>query len=344
MRASHIRLDRMLGAPRAVRHLLRATGSVAWIGGEGRFGKVCDHYLMPGAEIAIAGGAAKALEALTDEARKAVKSDRDAVRDAARDSTGLERAGQLYGQRLAIKEQVILNLWKPLARFFGVSKDYFENDFPRELAAKLESIPDEELVTPKAAVVAPAMEALGYSLEEPNLKEMYLNLLAAASTGTRSRSVHPSFVDTIRQLDSEEALLLNTFLRARVECARIKLQRPVGGYVVKHEYVVQWVDSATHRPTSLPPRLTEWINNWERLGLVDATYSEHSVSPDPDVDLYSWVKERPEFIAAEAELPVVQEGDGPSPSIVFDRGLIRPTARGRAFYSAVGEPVQASSR
>lgn len=76
--------------------------------------------------MVIAGGAARAFEALTDEARQAVKSDRDAVRDAARASAGLERAGQLYGQRLAIKEQVILNLWKPLARFFGVSKDYFD--------------------------------------------------------------------------------------------------------------------------------------------------------------------------------------------------------------------------
>lgn len=299
---------------------------------------------MTGAEMVIAGGAAKAFEALTDEARQAVKSDRDAVRDAARASTGLERAGQLYGQRLAIKEQVILNLWKPLARFFGVSKDYFENDFPRELAAKLEHIPDEELVTPKAAVVAPAMEALGYSLEEPNLKEMYLNLLAASSTATRSRDVHPSFVDTIRQLDGDEALLLSTFLTNRVECARIKLQRPVGGYLVKHEYVIPWVDSATRRPASLPPRLTEWINNWERLGLVDATYTQHSVSSDPEVDLYAWVDERPEFIALKAELPVVQEGDGPAPSIEYDRGFIQPTARGRAFYKAVGEPTPAVPR
>ena len=299
---------------------------------------------MTGAEMVIAGGAARAFEALTDEARQAVKSDRDAVRDAARASAGLERAGQLYGQRLAIKEQVILNLWKPLARFFGVSKDYFENDFPREMAAKLENTPDEELVTPNAAVVAPAMEALGYSLEEPNLKEMYLNLLAAASTATRSSDVHPSFVDTIRQLDSDEALLLGTFLTVRVECARIRLQRPVGGYLVKHEYLIPWVDSATRRPASPPPRLTEWINNWERLGLVDATYTQHSVSSDPEVDLYAWVEERPEFIAAKAELPVVREGDAPTPSIEYDRGFIQPTARGRSFYKAVGEPAPAVTR
>ena len=101
------------------------------------------------------------------------------------------------------------------------------------------------------------MEALGDSLEEPNLKEMYLNLLAASSTATRSRDVHPSFVDTIRQLDSDEAGLLSTFLSVRVECARIKLQRPIGGYVVKHEYVIPWVDSANRRPMALPPRLTE---------------------------------------------------------------------------------------
>lgn len=119
---------------------------------------------------------------------------------------------------------------------------------------------------------------------------------------------------------------------------------PWGGYLVKHEYLIPWVDSATRRPASPPPRLTEWINNWERLGLVDATYTQHSVSSDPEVDLYAWVEERPEFIAAKAELPVVREGDAPTPSIEYDRGFIQPTARGRSFYKAVGEPAPAVTR
>lgn len=294
---------------------------------------------MTGPEMMIAGGAAKAVEALAMSAAQGAQSDKDAVREAARGSQGLELAGHLYGQRLAIKEQVVLNLWKPLARFFGVSREYFETDFPRELAAKLDAVPNEELVTPKAAIVAPAMEALGYSLEEPDLKEMYLNLLAAASTRGRTDDVHPSFVDTIRQLDSREAGVLNKFLAARrVECARIKVNRPVGGYVVHADYVVRWERTDTKEPIALPPQMTAWINNWERLGLVRCTFSEHSIHPDPEVDLYAWVNNRPEYREAEERLPVTEEGEA-GHSIDFDKGFIEATARGRGFFEAVGEPA-----
>lgn len=294
---------------------------------------------MTGPEMMIAGGAAKALEALATNATDGVMSDKDAVREAAKGSLGLERAGHLYGQRLAIKEQVVLNLWKPLARFFGVSRDYFESEFPRELAAKLNAVSDEQLVTPKAAIVAPAMEALGYSLEEPDLKDVYLNLLAAASTRSRADDVHPSFVDTIRQLDSREAGVLNMFLAARrVECARIKVNRPAGGYLVHAEYVVRWESTATKEPQALPPQMTAWINNWERLGLVRCTFAEHSVHPDPEVDLYAWVQRRPEFREAENGLPVVGDGEA-GHSIDFDKGFIEATARGRGFFEAVGQPT-----
>lgn len=294
---------------------------------------------MTGAEIGvIAGAAAKAAGALSDDARAEAKTDRAAIREAAKGSVGLEKAGELYGQRMAVKQAILNKIWSPLARFFGVAEEYFANDFARDLATRLENVPEEDLATPKASVVAPAIQALGYSLDEPNLKDLYLNLLAAASTKSRADDVHPSFVDMVRHLSSEEAAVLPHFLAPpRVECARLKITLPTGGFITRHEYVVQWVSGPTRRPELMPQIMTAWVNNWERLGLIQPTYEEHGLSSDPSVDLYSWVRERPEFTALEGEIPVVPEGEA-SYGVTFDKGLIKATALGRAFYKAVGEP------
>lgn len=287
-----------------------------------------------GPEMIIASGAAKAVEKIAGDAQQEAKTDRAAVREAARGSAGLERAGEAYGRRMAVREEVILALWKPLAKFFGVSRQYFDEEFAHDLAAKLEGVPEDDLSTPRAAVVAPAIEALGYSLDEPSLKEMYLNLLAAASTSARAADVHPSFVDTIRQLDSREATLLDRFLNRRVECARIVYNAMDGRLRVVHEILIPMKQPPAGPPVANPPELVEWIINWERLGLVRVDYEFHSIA-ETGVDPYAWVRKSPEFIAAEAMLPEKGAGTGPVDHIDYDRGYIEATARGRAFHKAV---------
>ncbi|MGC3954352.1 MAG: Abi-alpha family protein [Propionicimonas sp.] len=191
---------------------------------------------------------------LADAVQKEHSSDGDAIREAAKASAELAEAGRIRAKRLVLREQMLLNLWKPLARFFGVSKDYFELQFPKELAQKLESVPEGELQTPKVSVVAPAMEALGYSLDDPSLKEMYLNLLAGASTQAKAPLIHPSFVETVRELSAEEAPVLDFTLRAwRLTAARIKRTRiSDGGFNV---LVPCLLDLYTTKPVRAPLRL-----------------------------------------------------------------------------------------
>ena len=69
-----------------------------------------------------------------------------------------------------------------------------------------------KLVAPKASLAAPAMQQLGFSLDEPALKEMYLNLLATASDNRSNSAAHPSFVEVIKQLSAEETQILNTIV------------------------------------------------------------------------------------------------------------------------------------
>lgn len=267
------------------------------------------------------------------------RAEKVALREAAAETPEMRLAAQAHAKRLAVREQFLLNLWRPLAKWAGVSRDYFESDFPRELAAKLEEVPEGELQTPKAAIVAPAMEALGYSLDEPALKEMYLNLLAGASTKTKASEVHPSFVDTIRHLSTEEAPILDLVLRVGVwALAGVKREYSKDrSYDVITPYVLDLVDSLTQAPKVFP-QLAGWINNWQRLGLVDATFEEHRVSREGR-DPYSWVMDRPEWKDAKAVEPVVQEGEQPEWKIEIRKGILRTTARGSAFLKVVSAPM-----
>ncbi len=285
----------------------------------------------------IVGATVAGAKVLAEQAQKDAESDKKLIRNAAKGSDELELAGQVYGQRMAVKEAIILQLWRPLARFLGVSKEYFETDFARDLSRKLEHVADEDLITPRASIVSPAMEALGYCLDEPNLKEMYLELLAGASTRGRAEGIHPSFVDVIRHLESEEAKELQAFLNlGTIPCARIKIDHPSGGYSTFCEYVVQWVNNGTNQPVSMPSRMLTWIDNWQRLGLVQATYSQHVHGTTSSSDPYEWVPLRPEYADAENEMKGF--GDGSLRGVSFDRGLVRATSFGRAFLQAVGGP------
>lgn len=94
---------------------------------------------------------------------------------------------------MAVREQMGLALFAPLARMFRIRQDYFEADFAKDFAEKVADVPEENLQAPKPSIAAPAMEGLGYALEEPELKDLYLALLARAADDRHASSAHPSF-------------------------------------------------------------------------------------------------------------------------------------------------------
>lgn len=73
---------------------------------------------------------------------------------------------------------------------------------------KVAKIPEEKLTEPEPYVAVPALQQLSYSLDSEDLREMYANLLASSMNIDKKTSVHPAFVDIIKQLCPDEAKLL----------------------------------------------------------------------------------------------------------------------------------------
>ncbi|MEV4654816.1 DUF4393 domain-containing protein [Micromonospora sp. NPDC049301] len=274
---------------------------------------------MTGPEIAAVG---KAVEVIGQKALGQDEKTRDELLQAAQDTPEFKAAARTAAARMAVKERIKLKLYQPFARMIGVSQEYFADVFPEEMAAKTASIPDEHMVTPPASIAVPAMHGLSYSFDDPDLKEMYLNLLTAAADDRRSEDAHPAFVEVIKQLSARETNLLNTVLLAReTPLVRLDDRLETGGYDILLMHVMNLRD-LNGEPIE-DPAVPAWVDNWGRLGLVRVGY-EVSLHGG---NLYDWARKRPEYIR-------FSEGT----MVRITKGYIARTAFGERFLRAVSPP------
>lgn len=243
-----------------------------------------------------------------------------------KESPAMKSAAEKYARRVAVKQTILLKLYQPLARVLGIAREYFDDEFAREMAEKTAHIPEERLVPPLPSVALPAMQGLSYSLDEPDLKEMYLNLLTTATDRSVSEAAHPSFAEIIKQLSAAEARLLLRTLQSQVRpIVRLGRKAPEGpGEADLLSHLLDTRDPASNRPSEVKS-LSVWIDNWVRLGLVEVDYTRNLVREGS----YEWVKQRPEFERLRDEDPRGSE------SIAIREGILRPTDFGRRFAEAV---------
>ncbi len=138
------------------------------------------------------------------------------VMKAAGNDGNVKAAGTELGKSALTVTKALNNCLLPIAAVnfgFEKAKIYFERLFPQELAEKTASIPEDQLVEPKAYIAAPVLQGLAFSHGESSLKEMYLSLLSRAMDKRHESSAHPAFVEIIRQLSPAETSTLSSVLR-----------------------------------------------------------------------------------------------------------------------------------
>jgi hypothetical protein len=290
---------------------------------------------MTGAEMAAGAAAASVGKAAAEAVREEVSLSRD-LRRLASDKAGMQAAASAYGRRQAVKQEILLNLFRPLASIVGVSRDYFESQFGEDLAEKMSEVPDEETRTPRLSVAGPAMQGLGFSLQEAELKDMYLELLARASDGRTIEDAHPSFVDVIRQLTASEAGYLKTYLgvqhQAVMRVAMVYL--PGGNKSVMNRHVTDQrePDGSYLRDE----HFSTYVDNWIRLGLIECDYSGYLTREGA----YDWVDDHPLMIQGQAQIDYAMTHGQLAEGVermecVADKGVISRTTFGEQFAKVV---------
>lgn len=252
------------------------------------------------------------------------------VMKAAGDNPQVKEAAGNLGQTAVTLTKAINNVLVPLAAInfaFDKARTYFSGKFQQEMAEKAEAIPQEHIVEPKASIAGPTLQGLAFAHEEPNLKEMYLNLLATAMDGRVAASAHPAFVEIIKQLDSEDARLVRTALQSAAAIPIVQIHRKIkaGGYNVLVQHLLNLTNTVTNQPVE-DPRLPAMVDNWIRLGLVEVAYDRHL----SDSAHYTWVEQRPEFVRLKATPQ--EEGN----TIEYKKGLMNRTELGKRFAKSIG--------
>ncbi len=81
----------------------------------------------------------------------------------------------------------------------------------KKLPEKLKDVPEENIITPPINIAGPAIEAMRFTGENDELREMYVNLLAASMDKRTSNNVFPRFVEITKNLTTKDAIILKCF-------------------------------------------------------------------------------------------------------------------------------------
>lgn len=142
------------------------------------------------------------------------------------------------GQVLGLIPQAINAALMPLHQW--VAEGYYKLDETKKLLAeKLKNVSANDVVPPEIHIAVPALQAISYSMDNAEIRNMYANLLASSMMEKVKGDVHPAFVEIIKQLSPDEARILRYLNEKNVAQPMIALLLEKVGENV-------WYDIITH--------------------------------------------------------------------------------------------------
>jgi hypothetical protein len=143
-------------------------------------------------------------------------------------------------------------------QMMGYQAEHWKNEFQKSLDRKASKIPNKNLQPPSPTVVGPIMQALGYTVHEENIREMFTNLLSAAMNSQTAFKAHPAFVEIIKQMSPDEARIIKYFK-----------QKQKNVYLTGSSYSIDFLSTISKKSNcEFPENDSIYINNLERLGLI----------------------------------------------------------------------------
>lgn len=190
----------------------------------------------------------------------------------------LQPAAKQIGSSLeTVAKTVNIALTPIKALVWGYEK--IEEFITNRVSEKLKNIPPENITTPPTEIAGPAVEALRFSGEDVNLRELYANLLASSMDISTRDFVHPGFVEIIKNLASEEAILLQAFINTNsypLIDIKAELLDNSGTITEYTNYSHLYKKVAIQKINQIPL----YLNNLCRLGLLEIPQYEYLTTPN----------------------------------------------------------------
>lgn len=131
------------------------------------------------------------------------------------------------------------------------------------MAEKLKDKPKENITTPDPSIAVPAIEALRYTGNIKELREMFSNLIATTMNKEAASMAHPSFVEIIKQISSEEAKIIQLLTSDSFPLVSVNCVYEDHSYM---RVIHNFTDLAD--VCSKPEMIFSYLDNLSRLGLI----------------------------------------------------------------------------
>lgn len=196
-------------------------------------------------------------------------------------------------------------------------------DYVEKVNARIGEIQPDKLVEPSLHIIGPAIEASKYYIDSEELREMFANLIAASMDADKTDNVHPSFVEIIKQLNTDEAKILKYIKGHHFPSLNVFANQGSS-----HSPVLENFSDISYRvKCANPDSIHSYLENLNRLGLIKL-YSNGTIS---DASAYSDLENHPVVKYAIQ----IAESLG-QPQII--RSHVQSTMFGSRFYNACIKP------
>lgn len=227
---------------------------------------------------------------------------------------GLKPTVQETGKLLERIPRVINSLFLPIDTWIA-KREYKLEEVKAILAEKLKDIPEDKLTTPEPYIAVPALEAISYSMDNEQLKNMYANLLARAMLKSEQSKVHPSFVEIIKQLSPNDALLFKEIMEHEYSpIIHLSVVQDIGNN--DYRYNLNWKNNYNESNVSL--------SNLQRLGLIEIPFGKWYTN-DKVYDIVRQTKSYNDIVKKLRE-------QYPQNELHEDKSFVNTNALSKSFY------------
>ncbi len=162
---------------------------------------------------------------------------------------------------------------------FEQSKDWLK----RKIEERISRIPQDCLRTPQNNIAIPAITSISMSIDAPELRDLYAELLLKAMDTRTKNTVHPSYVNIIGQLTSQEALVFVSFQKMS---SNTLFQESDAKYSHTKDLTIeeQFVSYCRSIGFGGAEHMQLWLENLQRLKLVDLREYLEASYVEPDCD------------------------------------------------------------
>ncbi|WP_243612109.1 DUF4393 domain-containing protein [Shimia aestuarii] len=214
------------------------------------------------------------------------------------------------------------------------SAEFVEKWVEQSVSQKLEGVPEEEIRTPDLAIAGPTIEALKFYGQNPELSEMFANLLASSMQTAKAKITHPSFVEKVKAMSSLDAQVF-AYLANEKAASTITVQdvyKDNGGRSDLYQFcnpdLLLLAHQAGFRGKDVYLAVQASIETLSGLGLVHPRADATLTSPEKVKDYNSF--EESDWFKAFTELPKKE-----SRAIELKRNCILTTEVGNRFAESV---------